>query len=382
MKRLLTTLLSILILSSTYSQTRNISGSGDWNVSGSWTGGNIGGDVDNDDDVTMSNAININIPTGLTYTIATFSVSKDGSLTIADGATLIITGDVDVAKTFTFIVNGTLTTGSMSVAKDLNMTVGSSGNFTVNGDVTVAKDAGIDIQGSATITGSFSGSTGTTINVDGSLSVGTTFNFPMDVTVTGDGPVSVPDGGCTDGGCEDSQLPITLKEFTAEPVSSGVGLSWTTLTEENFEYFEIQRAAADGEFSVIATVNGNGWSKEEISYTWADENPKLGMNYYRLESVDFDGYREQFPIVVILYEPENQQVLIGPNPVALNSNIKLHNTFGEDFSFRLLDLNGKILMEEKRNNNIISLPSNIKSGIYVTQYEVNGLKKTQKLVVR
>ncbi|MEP4598897.1 MAG: T9SS type A sorting domain-containing protein, partial [Cyclobacteriaceae bacterium] len=120
----------------------------------------------------------------------------------------------------------------------------------------------------------------------------------------------------------------------------------------------------------------------ERNYTWSDENPRLGINYYRLESVDYDGYRETFKSVAVIFEPTNSEISIGPNPAPLNTPIKLQNTFGEEFMFKLISLSGKTILETSGSDNEIIMPSNMESGIYIVRFEINGLKKTQKLIIK
>ena len=43
-------------------------------------------------------------------------------------------------------------------------------------------------------------------------------------------------------------------------------------------------------FQSIAKVKGNGTTTQRHDYFLDDEKPYIGKNYYRLKSVDFDGY--------------------------------------------------------------------------------------------
>lgn len=306
--------------------------------------------------------------------------SKSGStfydLIIKD--TLVITNDLNTANNAHSIVvpvGGVLIVfGSFTMNNRVDIANG--GIVVVMGNLTINGGSGTDYTGTGDIyvEGTVGGSNGTQVtNVS---------NVEQPITNLQSAVPGEPDlyNFLINGGS--SPLPITLKDFKATPNYSSIGLNWTTLTEENFEFFEIQRAAADGIFSVIATVEGNGFSKEEINYSWSDETPRIGLNYYSLESVDYDGYREVFPAVALIYEPHNRQVSITPNPVTLNSQIKLNNTFGESFTLKVLSLDGSTVLDFEGEASIISLPASLKSGIYLAVFEVNGLKKTQKLIIR
>lgn len=87
-----------------------------------------------------------------------------------------------------------------------------------------------------------------------------------------------------------SPLPIALKNFEAKKSGNRqVEISWKTSSEESNSHFEIQRSEDGKVFSKIGKVSGAGNSTQEINYSFIDENPLNGMNYYRLKQVDFNG---------------------------------------------------------------------------------------------
>jgi hypothetical protein len=297
---------------------------------------------------------------------------------ISDADTLIVYGDMNFANKSMELVVGT---GSLLVIfGDLNMdnqvSVASGGTVVVSGAFNFTGAVGNNDYAGTPSSSVYASSYSTNASDDITGNGGT----PADLSTDLQGDNSNLFDFVNSGG--NGVLPITLKEFKAVPNNSSIGLNWTTLTEENFEYFEIQRAAADGEFLTLAAIKGNGFSKEEIDYSWNDENPRIGLNYYRLESVDYDGYREKFPTVAIIFEPADRQLIISPNPVPLNASIKLNNTFSEQFSLQILGLDGSPKLDLKGIDNSIQLPASLKAGIYLAVFEVNGLKKTQKLIIR
>ncbi|MEP0368116.1 MAG: T9SS type A sorting domain-containing protein [Cyclobacteriaceae bacterium] len=350
---------------------------GSWTTNSIWTSNSSPGLTSITQDVTIDS-----------YVIASNNSANQGvTFTTNAGLTLNITD--------TLIVYGDLTFPSNK--NDAQVNIGADNLLIVFGNLDMGKNnAGVNVEegGVVVITGNVvdNGGGGNKINLEG------TGNTYVGGTSTDVDPSNAPEG--VDGLEEIDDdgfgsiyefvvnsngagtLPITLSEFKAETANTAVNLSWSTLSEENFSYFEVQRAAADGEFDVIATIDGNGWSADERNYTWSDENPRLGINYYRLESVDYDGYRETFKSVAVIFEPTNSEISIGPNPAPLNTPIKLQNTFGEEFMFKLISLSGKTILETSGSDNEIIMPSNMESGIYIVRFEINGLKKTQKLIIK
>lgn len=97
-------------------------------------------------------------------------------------------------------------------------------------------------------------------------------------------------------------LPVELTSFSGLVDGDAVALSWTTASELNNAGFDVEfSTAADGEFSKVGFVPGNGVSEEDISYqfrhTFAGFEGQTA--YYRLKQVDFDGAFEYSDVVAV-----------------------------------------------------------------------------------
>lgn len=86
-----------------------------------------------------------------------------------------------------------------------------------------------------------------------------------------------------------SVLPVTLVGFDAEKKEKSVQLSWKTSSETNSDFFEIQRSPNAKDWKSLGRVQSAGDSKEQAIYTYPDNGPVSGSNYYRLKMVDRDG---------------------------------------------------------------------------------------------
>ena len=84
-------------------------------------------------------------------------------------------------------------------------------------------------------------------------------------------------------------LPIELLSFDVTNAKDKVVLNWTTASETNNDYFQVERSLDALHWNVLDTLDGAGVSQELISYEYADLLPYHGRNYYRLKQVDFDG---------------------------------------------------------------------------------------------
>jgi hypothetical protein len=115
-------------------------------------------------------------------------------------------------------------------------------------------------------------------------------------------------------------LPVKIKTFTAELNLNLPLISFTTASEINNAGFDIEQSSDGIDFQKIGWVEGNGSTTEEKHYTFIDTKPSLGINYYRLRQVDYDGRFEYSKIVSLMMNSDD--VIIFPNPVTDILNVQ------------------------------------------------------------
>lgn len=86
-----------------------------------------------------------------------------------------------------------------------------------------------------------------------------------------------------------SALPIRLQQFEASYQNKEVQLRWSTLSEINNDYFEVEKSQNGVDFYSLASVKGAGHSDELRKYQYSDPESGQGHWYYRLKQVDWDG---------------------------------------------------------------------------------------------
>ena len=119
-----------------------------------------------------------------------------------------------------------------------------------------------------------------------------------------------------------SALPIELVSF--EGINKGVNniLFWSTATEHNSNYFNIQKSRDGETWQTISTINGAGNSTVLIDYSIVDYKVEPIINYYRLQQYDFDGTYE-------IYGP----IAINNMDGGVKTIVKLLNLAGQEISF-------------------------------------------------
>ena len=107
-------------------------------------------------------------------------------------------------------------------------------------------------------------------------------------------------------------LPLNFLSFTARlDANQQVNLEWQTSDETNVSHFAIERSTDGSSFTPIGQVNF-GLAN---SYAFTDNNAVAGNNYYRIESIDNDGYTQYSTVVeVTVPEPPLQVKLLNNQP--------------------------------------------------------------------
>ena len=110
-----------------------------------------------------------------------------------------------------------------------------------------------------------------------------------------------------------SVVPLQLISFSGKNINNKVQLSWVTENEINTSHFDIEKSGDGMLFfkkGETTAVNNSGINK----YTFTDDQPLNGLNYYRLRQVDLDGKFTYSPVVRIFTDKGLQQVSVYPNP--------------------------------------------------------------------
>ncbi len=140
-------------------------------------------------------------------------------------------------------------------------------------------------------------------------------------------------------------LPVEMIDFTAECNQNNVLLRWSTASENNNNFFIVERSLDNETFSWLSKVPGNGTSNAIHNYVFEDTRSSYNNLYYRLKQTDFNGKSSYFgPVTIkcentgdntpeIFYQPNTQEITI------------MAKTTGKNL-ITIYDISGKKLSEE------------------------------------
>tara|TARA_B110000211_G_C14070209_1_gene549557 strand:- start:891 stop:2447 length:1557 start_codon:yes stop_codon:yes gene_type:complete len=189
-------------------------------------------------------------------------------------------------------------------------------------------------------------------------------------------------------GCrpESSLLPVELTYFTATKDGEGAMIEWETASEINNNYFEVQ-TSIDGEtWITIAIVQGAGNSSDVNNYSFYDNEPGAGIQYYRLKQVDYDGESALSNVQHVKFDEEARAITF----TAYNKStteIGVHLPLNGIGTVNLIDSRGRLIGSQSfasvsdKGTNLIFDKSNLESGIYYVNLVTKGLYLSEKISV-
>jgi len=146
-----------------------------------------------------------------------------------------------------------------------------------------------------------------------------------------------------------STLAVQLKNFSVKKVSAGAELQWNTLKETDSRNFVVERSVDGKTFTQLGVVNAAGNSSSVLAYSFIDNNPVTGVNYYRLKKVSTSGETSYSEIASITWKlTEQVQIAVYPNPVQKVLTVEA-GTGAKSLSLSVFDMQGRKLIASEGN---------------------------------
>lgn len=170
---------------------------------------------------------------------------------------------------------------------------------------------------------------------------------------------------------------------------TGVTLSWQP-GESNARAFLVERSEPDGEFEVIARMDGSGAGV----VSWQDERPESGMRYYRIRQLHASGAEVVSSAVKIGAGVEQPDMALSaritgnyPNPFRERTTITFSVDRPSTVRISVWDLSGQLIRVLLDGNHPVGtheavfMPDDLPSGTYFAHLEVDGRTQTHRMVV-
>jgi hypothetical protein len=175
-------------------------------------------------------------------------------------------------------------------------------------------------------------------------------------------------------------LPVEIISFTALCEEQGVKIQWSSASEHQNAFYQLERSFDGIAYEEIAMVNGAINSNQILDYSVIDSDKHSGNRYYRLAQTDLDGQRKMIGQPLVLScDFDNSVINLFPNPANVVLMIS-RNSDANDFEIEIIDLNGKLITHQFLDNDLINSQiklNDISQGVYI----VNVLSKNTSLQI-
>ena len=181
-------------------------------------------------------------------------------------------------------------------------------------------------------------------------------------------------------------LPVTLLSITGECYEGFTELKWVTASEQNNDYFLVDKSTNGYEYVNIGKVTGSGNSNVIRNYHFEDNESNGKLVYYRLSQVDFDGKKNELGVVAVSCKGNFDSWLAYMNA---NNHMVLSTNYSheDNISIELYDMQGGIKWNSEHaiQNGFTECVfdiSSLSAGVYIVRVtDSNGLS-TQRLLKR
>lgn len=212
--------------------------------------------------------------------------------------------------------------------------------------------------------------------VTGQLTISSTISFSAGSALVDMLPEN--DGSVTSFGVE-SSLPVKLANFDVQKEGSLANLQWSTTEEVNTDRFEIERSGNGINWARVGIEKATGNSTILSRYSFADQTPLRGVNYYRLKMVDLDGSSEYSDIRSLAWSDQSG-ISLYPNPATSGFRI-LGSGSGQIKEVVLHSLTGQVLQRASANLDHDINISHLPVGLYtISVTQQDGQISTHKIL--
>lgn len=179
-------------------------------------------------------------------------------------------------------------------------------------------------------------------------------------------------------------LPVEWLRYSAGCNTGAVTIKWSTASEQNSDFFTVERSTDGINFLDVKHVLAAGQSNIVRSYSAIDSEPYSGTSFYRIRETDFNGSSMTTNLMTV-NGCSNDDVFIYGSEGGVSIDI---NAITEgQYTFELYDAVGQKVMNEKKtvpagNNHLKFSLDNIASAVYVVKAYSSSNSITKKVFIR
>ncbi len=187
----------------------------------------------------------------------------------------------------------------------------------------------------------------------------------------------------------ENPLPVLFADVKAYGKNNGVQVEWSNLTEREIVNYEVERSANGIDFSAVNAQLPKSNRDDKASYTFFDASPVNGANYYRIRVQEQSGKVIYSKILRVEMGSTKYSFSLYPNPVTGKQlTVSLNGVKQGKYNVQIIDAAGQRVFTTNLSNvgtgvtQMIELPANVKTGMYMMIVNGDNYRETQQFIVR
>jgi hypothetical protein len=167
-------------------------------------------------------------------------------------------------------------------------------------------------------------------------------------------------------------LPVQFSAVSAIQKGSAVSVNWSTSSEINNKYFDVEKSAnGASDWVLVSTTKSAGNNGVLKNYSTLDLTPAPGLNYYRVKQVDINGSYRYSSVVYVRMAINKTIAHVITNPIFNDIAVRFLTEAKQQVSVKLFDMTGKMIGTEKwqipagATIKTFVTTTNIQKGIYI-----------------
>lgn len=181
-------------------------------------------------------------------------------------------------------------------------------------------------------------------------------------------------------------LPINGIELLAKRNEANVIVNWSTQSEQNSSYFEIERSYNGIDFIKIGQMQASGFSSTTKLYQFTDVTAAKSLIFYRLKMIDVNASYKFSPIIKVPKSGvNNQEFLLYPNPAISDVSVALNESTKEVLLLKVTNQLGQVVKSTQviKGTHLLKLDiSGLPSGIYSVVLTGSEFVQAKKLIIK
>jgi len=178
-------------------------------------------------------------------------------------------------------------------------------------------------------------------------------------------------------------LPATRLELSGRRNGKVGDLKWEAAGEKNLMEYIVERSNGAGGYEAIGRVPAKAAASVN-RYSFTDNSPFIGINYYRVKAVDRDNKFSYSNTVNLRWATTS--LVIYPVPARDVVNLVISNSQSRDMKFQLFNMSGQVLQERVlprvQQATIPIYRNQLASGLYLVRLTdiLSGQSQTEKII--